>query len=88
MNNSNLQTSLVVIDRRSGNIVYDQGFPGAARQLLLEIRGQPEQKTVQITADTQSVSLTFTDKPAKTTVRHSPGRRNPAASSARLCWIP
>ena len=72
-----LRTSLVAVDRRNGRIVYDKDFRGPMRWMGVEIRGDPAEKTVRIATNNETVNLTFTDKPIKTTVRHSTGVKKP-----------
>ncbi len=74
---NNLRTSLVAVDRRNGRIVYDEDSRGPMRWLGVDIHGDPEQKTARITTNSETVSLTFTDKPIKATVRHSTGVKKP-----------
>jgi len=68
-----VRTSLVAVDRRNGRIVYDKDLRGPMRGMGVEIHGDPTEKTVRIATNNETVSLTFTDKPIQTTVRHSTG---------------
>jgi outer membrane protein assembly factor BamB len=75
-----LRTSLVAVDRRNGRIVCDKDFRGPMRGgwgMGVEIHGDPAAKTVRITANNETVSLAFTDKPIQTTVRRSTGVKKP-----------
>jgi outer membrane protein assembly factor BamB len=72
--------SVVAVDRRSGRIVYDnRDLRGQMRGMakFIDIRGDPAENVVRIAANNQTVNLTFTDKPIKTTLRHSTGLNKP-----------
>ena len=51
---------------------------GQMRGALVDIHGDPADKTVRISANGDSVSLLFTDKPIKASVRHSTGVKKPS----------
>ncbi len=71
---NNLRTSLVAVDRRDGRVVYeDPDRRGRMGWNTVEIQGDPAAKTVRIATNTESIGLTFTDKPVKNSVRHSTG---------------
>ena len=74
-----LRTSLVAVDRRNGNIVYDKDSASPMPGILgVEIRGDPLARTVRIAAGNDIVNLLFTEKPVQTTVRQSSGVEKPA----------
>ncbi len=73
-----LRTSMRVLDRRNGRIVYDQDLRGLMRGIGVEIRGDPSEKTVRIATNSQVVHLTFTDKPVKSSVRQSSDVQKPS----------
>ena len=83
---NNLRTSLVAVDRRNGRIVYDEDSRDPIRWMGVEIHGDPEQKTVRIAVNSQTVNLTFTNKPVKTTVRRSTGVKKARGKLGEACW--
>ena len=83
---TNQRVSLVAVDRRNGRIVYDHDFPGPIHSLGAEIHGDPADHTVNIATDSQTVRLTFTDKPIKSTVRHSTGVRKAPGKLGEALW--
>ena len=72
-----MRTSLVAIDRRNGNIVYDKDGHSPIRWMGGEIHGDPADKSVRVTINSEIVKLTFTDKPIQTVVRHTKGVQKP-----------
>ncbi len=72
-----MRTSLVAVDRRNGRIVYDKDGHSPIRWMGGEIHGDPADKTVRVTINSEIVKLTFTDKPIQTVVRHSTGVQKP-----------
>jgi hypothetical protein len=68
-----MQTSLLAVDRRNGRVVYDKVVRGPMAGMVLEIDGDPANKTVGIATSNGSVNLTFTDKPILDTARRGTG---------------
>jgi hypothetical protein len=73
----NLRTSMTVVDRRNGRIIYDKDLRGPMRGIGVEIRGDPADKTVRIASNNEIVHLTFTDKPIQSAVRQRSGAQKP-----------
>jgi outer membrane protein assembly factor BamB len=74
---NNWRSSVVAVDRRNGRIVHEKDC-GPMRGMGVEVSGDPTEKTVRIAFNNETVVLTFTDKPVKTTVRHSTGVKKPS----------
>ena len=72
------RTSLVAVDRRDGRIAWENDSRTQVLGMGVEIRGDPAEKTVRITANNETVNLAFTGKPVKTVVRQSTGVKKPA----------
>ena len=76
-----LRTSLVAVDRRNGCIVYDRDFRSPMRggwAMGVDMHGDPDLKTVRIATNNETFSLTFTDKPIRSRLRHSTGEKKPS----------
>ncbi|MGA2799389.1 MAG: hypothetical protein ABSE63_17540, partial [Thermoguttaceae bacterium] len=74
--NSTSRTSLTVlgIDKRSGRAVYSNDYSGPSG--VFNVVGNAENKTVNLMMQSQTVTLTFTDKPYQ-----SPEQQNQAAKA-------
>ena len=81
-----LRTSMVVVDRRNGRIIYDKDLRGPMRGIGVEIRGDPTEKTVRIASNNEIVHLTFTDKPIQSSVRQNTGVQKPRGKLGEALW--
>jgi outer membrane protein assembly factor BamB len=79
--------SVLCIDKRNGRTAFQKSFDSTTG--LFEITGNPSKKTVDLTMQRSTVTLTFTDKPLPppSAVEAQSGKKSsPAGKTIRALW--
>ena len=78
--------SVLCIDKRNGRAVFDKTFDTTTG--LFEVTGNAAKKTVDLTMQQRTVTLTFTDKPLPppSAADAKSGKPSPAGKSIRALW--
>ena len=77
------KVSILCIDKRNGRKIYKAGFETPTG--IVRVAGDAEKKTVNVTTQQKTVTLTFTDKPIPRTT-NSDEAANSSNNSARALW--
>jgi hypothetical protein len=83
---SRYRASVLCINKRNGRTAFEKTFDNTTG--LLDVTGNAAKKTVDLTMQQSTVTLTFTDKPIPppSAVKAAPGKPSPAGKTIRALW--